>query len=264
MPKKEKELMKNETKKREDSSIKIPQNGLSSVTIFIGVILFIFAVVSTPVGRKLNFAFYTAIIIVFELICGINLITSIKKTLKLFPFIIAPISFIPFFIEGHSFFNHHIGILEIRITHEGLNTFLSLFMKSLLSLVALVSLSLKTNFQQILQALSRFKIPGELLASTGLMFRLISILTEEVSNLKRAIILRSPRGTGLKIAPKIGFIAGSLFIRTAERSEKITNAMILRGFNGKIVTLIDEKFELKDFLLIAFLAISLSIARFGV
>jgi cobalt/nickel transport system permease protein len=76
------------------------------------------------------------------------------------------------------------------------------------------------------------------------MYRYMYVLVEEAQRLMTARDARSAEGEGRRAGGSIwwrarvtGNMIGTLFLRTYERSERIYQAMLARGFNGEIRTL---------------------------
>ena len=79
-----------------------------------------------------------------------------------------------------------------------------------------------------------------LVSIVAFMYRYVFVLVDEAQRLLRARAARSAgvgAGTGGTIAWRArvsGGMAGSLFLRTYERSERIYLAMLARGFDGEV------------------------------
>ena len=73
-----------------------------------------------------------------------------------------------------------------------------------------------------------------------LMYRYLFVLVEEAQSMMRARAARSaaigPKSGGSIVwrAKSAGGMAGSLFIRTLDRSERIYMAMVARGYDGTL------------------------------
>lgn len=122
------------------------------------------------------------------------------------------------------------GIL--RITTEGLMVLGSVGLKMLLSLLALNVLTLTTSIADLLEALVILRTPPIVLAILSSMLRYLQGSVREFQTMQRAAASRNltinPRTTRLVL----GNVIGSLFIRTYTRGERISQAMLSRGYTG--------------------------------
>jgi cobalt/nickel transport system permease protein len=108
--------------------------------------------------------------------------------------------------------------------------FLSALIKSNLCVLTMLLLTWTTPFQEILQVLRRLRLPSVMLATLALMTRYVPVLAEESRRMQRARASRtfSPRRR-LAWSTLAGVI-GQLFIRSADRAERIYLAMCARGW----------------------------------
>ena len=118
--------------------------------------------------------------------------------------------------------------------------FASVLIKSWASVTAAVVLTSTTPAFQLLAALRALKIPQILVVVVMLMYRYLFVLVDEAQRMMRSRAARSARvgrGSGGSIvwrAQSAGGMAGSLFIRTMDRTERIYMAMLARGYDGTI------------------------------
>lgn len=112
-------------------------------------------------------------------------------------------------------------------------TFLSIILRGLLSLQALLLLVEVCGFIGFCNALRRLGVPKVLTTQLLMLYRYIGVLMEEALDMQRA---RAARGFGRKSYPlkMWGSFIGQLLIRTLERSRRIHRAMLARGFDGNI------------------------------
>jgi cobalt/nickel transport system permease protein len=95
-------------------------------------------------------------------------------------------------------------------------------------------------------AMRAVRIPRLLVAIFGLMWRYLFVLADEALRLLRARQARSgvSERQGLKPGGSVawrgrvaGGMAGNLFLRAFERSDRIYMAMVSRGYDGEVRTL---------------------------
>jgi cobalt/nickel transport system permease protein len=132
------------------------------------------------------------------------------------------------------------GGLRIAYSLSGLSRFASIGIKSWISVLVAALLAATTQFTDILKALAGLKVPKLFVAIVGLMWRYLFVITDEVRRMLRARSSRSAfalngRRAGGSLAWRArvtGGMAGSLLLRSIERSDRVYAAMLSRGYNG--------------------------------
>ena len=162
----------------------------------------------------------------------------LKKILILSPFILVIGIFNPF-LDHAKIYNFN----SFYIT-GGWISFLSILMRFFLTVSISFILISVTGFYCICIALNKIGIPSIFSLQLMLMYRYIFLLIEESFRLVLAYKLRS-FSNKIKLKHFI-YIISQLLIRTIDRAENIYNAMLARGFDGKLKIIIDKKINLKD------------------
>jgi cobalt/nickel transport system permease protein len=131
------------------------------------------------------------------------------------------------------------------LSASGLERFLSIAVKSWISVQAAIVLASSTPFPELLAAMRAIRVPRLLVAIFSLMWRYLFVLVDEAMRLLRARAARSGRSDqpGLRPGGSLawrgrvaGGMAGNLFLRAYERSDRIYMAMVSRGYDGEIRT----------------------------
>ncbi len=127
-------------------------------------------------------------------------------------------------------------------------------------------LTAATSFPDLLHAFRHLRIPKTLVAIIAFMYRYLFVLADETSRLLRARASRSAApaqgkagGSILWRARVTGGLAGQLLLRSLERSDRVYNAMLARGFNGEFRTLNPHRLQMSDW---TFSAVALSLMLF--
>ena len=108
--------------------------------------------------------------------------------------------------------------------------FLSAFVKSNLCVFTMLLLTWTTPFYDILGELRRLRLPQVMLTTLALMYRYVPVLAEESRRMQRGRASRT-YSPGRRLAWRnLGAIIGQLFIRSADRAERIYLAMCARGW----------------------------------
>ena len=151
-----------------------------------------------------------------------------------------------FTISGTQLFHISIGPWTLSASIEGLERFFSISIKSWLSVQAAVVLASSTSFPDLLVGMRALHVPQLLVSTFGLMWRYLFVLVDEAGRLLRARASRSgrsdspgnkPGGSVTWRARVTGGMAGSLFLRAFDRSDRIYMAMVSRGYDGEVRSL---------------------------
>ena len=108
--------------------------------------------------------------------------------------------------------------------------FFATLLKSNLCVIVMLLLTWSTPFQEILQEFRAWRIPPVILTTLALMHRYLPVLAEESRRMTRARASRSFSHRRLTAWQNLSLIIGQLFVRTAERAERIYLAMCARGW----------------------------------
>ncbi|MBI5847084.1 MAG: cobalt ECF transporter T component CbiQ [Nitrospirae bacterium] len=114
-------------------------------------------------------------------------------------------------------------------------SFFSLMLKFFLTIVSALLLIATTSFPGVCHALQKMGMPELFISQLLFLYRYIFVLVEEAMKIVRARDMRSFGKKGLGIKPAISLF-GSLFLRTVERAERVYQAMLSRGFTGRLNT----------------------------
>lgn len=198
---------------------------------------FIFAVSSMPPGKWAAFAAMFALVWAGAAMSRIGLLRTLRRSLIAAPFILIALPTM-FTRPGAELFQIDLSLFTLTATAAGLEFFLSVLVKSWMSVTAAVILTATTPPMRLLEALRALRLPAILVAIVMLMYRYLFVLADQAERMMRARASRSAgvgRGAGGTIAwraKSAGGMAGSLFVRTLDRSERIYMAMLARGYDG--------------------------------
>jgi cobalt/nickel transport system permease protein len=102
--------------------------------------------------------------------------------------------------------------------------------KSVLSLLTVVIISNTTPFGQLLKVLRRLRVPAILITTIALMHRYLSVLADEAERMRRARLARSFLRQRRLEWRSSATVISQLFVRSSERAERIYQAMCARGW----------------------------------
>ena len=203
---------------------------------------FILAVTMTPPGVWVAFALLLAMALLAVLAADLSPGFILKRSVIALPFALAAVTII-FTTRGEARVTFPFLFWHLSVTDQGLIHFASIVVKSWIAVQMAILLSTTTPFPDLLRAMRDLRLPRLLVTVIGFMYRYIFVLADEALRLMRAREARSadPEGRGggtvLWRARVLGGMVGSLFLRSYERSERIYNAMLSRGYAGEIRTL---------------------------
>lgn len=173
----------------------------------------------------------------------VGLRTILARAFVALPFALVAVTLV-FSRPGAPLLSLSLGRLTLTATDVGLVAFLSVVVKSWLSVQAALLLTATTHFTEVLYALRALRLPPVLVSILSLAYRYLFVLGEEAQRMLRARDCRSAEAEGRRGGGSIGWRArvvgqmvGTLFLRSYERSERIYVAMLSRGFTGELRTL---------------------------
>lgn len=206
------------------------------------VVAFILTAALTPVAAWPVYVLLAALAAAVEILSELGLGFYLKRALLAVPFVLAALP-VMFTIPGPALLHLPFGL---ALTAPGLERFASVALKSWISVQAAILLASTTPFPDILMAMRALRLPRLLVAIIGLMWRYLFVMVDETLRLIRARLARSGEGPQAAGAARraggsvfwrarvTGGMAGSLFLRSLERSDRIYNAMLARGYDGEV------------------------------
>jgi cobalt/nickel transport system permease protein len=231
-----------------------PIHNLDPRAKFILTLAFILTTALTPIAAWPVYILLFSIILSVEILSGLGVGFVLKRAALALPFALAALPVL-FTIKGTELFRLPAGVWVLIASVEGLERFVSVALKSWLSVQAAIVLAASTPFPDLLQAMRAVRIPRLLVAMFGLMWRYLFVLVDEALRLMRARAARSgavdrpacAHATGRPGVRKGGSVAwrarvtggmaGNLFLRAFERSDRIYMAMVARGYDGEVRSL---------------------------
>lgn len=214
--------------------------------------LVILSNVILPDGAWLALGITWGLLLLAAWAAGIRLPFLISRAGIVLPFTLAAVT-TTISTPGETAFTLPFG--EMAVTHPGLIRFGSIVVRSWLSVQSAILLSATTKFPDLIHALRHLKIPAILVSTISFMYRYLFVLVEEGRRLMRGRSARSARlpdqkgGTTLSLNVKIaGSMVGQLFLRSIERSERIYQAMQVRGYRGQLLTLNPHMMTRRDWI----------------
>lgn len=198
----------------------------------------------TPDGAWLAFLALGLLWLAVTLIAEVPVRLLLRRGLVALPFAFAAVTVL-FSISGNVLLAIPLPFTDqqLLITDNGVIRFFTIMLKSWLSVLMALLLSATTTFPDLMRAMRGIGIPTVLVGVISFMYRYMFVLADEVLRLMRARESRMAAGpAGQKVggnvvwrAKVVGGMVGSLFVRSLERSDRVYNAMVSRGYSGEMV-----------------------------
>ena len=176
------------------------------------VLLICYAFVPVSPGLFLGNA---ATLIALFLIAGIPLGFVFRRVLVILPFLVFIVVFIPLF-QGSSWL-----MAGETLARAG---------SSVLALILFIS---TTRFHRLLEELEQLGVPDLIIRVLAFIYRYFFVLIGHLERMQRAVRARSPRGKRRLLYRGLSRMLGMLIIRTYEQSERVYQAMKMRGYDGE-------------------------------
>lgn len=206
---------------------------------FILTLAFILALGLSPAGAWPAYVLFAALVISLEIISGIGIRYYLTRSMLALGFALAALPVILQPGEEQIIAFHAAGTTWV-VTWAGLERFFSILIKSWLSMQAALLLAATTPFTQLLTAMRQLHFPKILVLIMSLMWRYLFVLGDEAQRLIAARVSRSAVPANASRRPPLawraqvtGGMAGSLLLRSIERSERVYVAMLARGYSGE-------------------------------
>ncbi|MCP4715035.1 MAG: cobalt ECF transporter T component CbiQ, partial [Deltaproteobacteria bacterium] len=138
--------------------------------------------------------------------------------------------FLPFTCAGEELWS----IGPLRASRQGVHEALTITVKSNAIILATIALLGTSRIFSLVHALRHLYVPDKLVHLFFFCFRYIHVLQQEYLRLAQAAKIRNFRpGTSLHAYRTFAYLAGMLLVNSYDRSQRIYQAMLCRGFQGK-------------------------------
>jgi cobalt/nickel transport system permease protein len=190
------------------------------------ILVFVIAVVATPPRAVWAFAIYAAIAVATLAISGVPPGVVGRRAVIEVPFLLFAVM-LPFLGPSPDV---AVGPLELSVV--GLWGAWSIVIKGTLGVLASITLTATTEVTDILEGLDRLRVPRVFTDIAGFMVRYLDVILGEQRRMRVAMLSRGYDPGWWWQARALAASAGSLFIRSYERGERVFFAMTARGYQG--------------------------------
>jgi len=218
-----------------------------------------------PDGAWIAFACSWLFLLLVNMLSDLGFAYSLKRSFVALPFALIAITVL-FSVPGNALTSFHFLFWDLTITDAGFLRFISIVIRSWLSVQMAIMLVATARFPDIVHALEHLRVPSILTTIIAFLYRYLFVLADEVFRLLRARESRSASVAGSRSGGSVvwrarvaGNMAGQLFIRSYERSDRVYNAMLSRGYTGHLQTMSPHELHRVDYVTTALALILLLI-----
>ncbi len=222
-----------------------PVHRLAPEAKVVGAFGFVFTVALAPREAIWAFAIFAAMLAAVRWRGEVPAKFLIARLALVLPFI-AFAFIVPFISSGEQ-----VDVLGVGVSREGLWSSWNILAKALIGATTSILLAATTELPALLRGLERLKVPRVFTAITAFMVRYLEVVTGELGRMRVAMISRGHDARWLWQAKPIAQQAGSLFVRSYERGERVHAAMLARGFTGVMPELDDRRATSTEWRLVA-------------
>ncbi|MCZ2816692.1 cobalt ECF transporter T component CbiQ [Modestobacter sp. VKM Ac-2984] len=208
-----------------------PVHRLEPHTKLVAVLGFALVVVATPVHAGWAPLAYAGFLLLLLTVAGVARVRPgrlLRGLVVEVPFVLFAV-LLPFVSRGP-----RTDVLGLSLSESGLAAGGSILAKATLSVLAATLLAATTDARALLRGLERLRLPTVLVQILSFMIRYTDVVGGELRRMQVARESRGFRGRHLGALKVLGPAAGSLFIRSYERGERVHLAMLSRGYTGRL------------------------------
>jgi cobalt/nickel transport system permease protein len=216
-------------------------------------VAFILSNALLPDGAWMAFGLSWLFLLSVNALSKLGIAFTLRRSLIALPFALIAITVL-FSIPGNPLTTFHFLFWDLTITDAGLLRFVSILIRSWLSVQMAILLVAVTRFPDIVHALEHLRVPSILATIIAFLYRYLFVLADEVFRLLRAREARSAAAPGSRSGGSVawrarvtGNMAGQLFLRSYERSDRVYNAMLARGYTGHLNTINPHELQRVDY-----------------
>jgi cobalt/nickel transport system permease protein len=189
-------------------------------------VLFVFAVVATPREQFWAFGVQAGLVLLGAVIGRVPVWAVVRRLVIEVPFLLFAV-LLPIVGRGP-----RVEVLGVSLSEAGLWAAWNIVVKGTIGVAASIVLASTTTIPQLLDGLERLRVPRVVVAITAFMIRYGDVVGDEVRRLSIARQSRGGRGGRLGQVRVLASTAGTLFVRSYERGERVYLAMESRGYAG--------------------------------
>ncbi len=223
--------------------LKSPMHSFDPRAKLLCILVLMFSIVLINDIRTLFFGFLIVIALVYVSNIPFRFVLKRLRWIALFVFTMSIV--LIFTIPGKPVYT--LGLLTI--SEEGLLRAFLISLKAFSVILLIFPMLATMKFVTFIKALEKLRVPNKLVQIIALTYRYIFVFLNETQRTLRSVESRGfRRKTSVFNLRIMGNIIGMLLVRSYERAQHVYEAMVSRGYDGRIGSL--RKFEMssKDWL----------------
>lgn len=194
----------------------------------VGLVVFMLIVVATPRDAYAVHGLYLLVLLVAVAVARVPATYLLPRMLVEVPFVVFALV-VPFVATGP-----RTEVLGLSVSQTGLVDAFGLLAKATLGVLAGLLLAATTEPAALLRGLERLRMPQQLVQIMGFMLRYLEVVTDELRRMRIASASRGFTARNPRHWPVVAASVGALFIRSFERGERVHQAMVSRGYTGRL------------------------------
>jgi cobalt/nickel transport system permease protein len=184
------------------------------------------AIAITPRQQVWAFGLYALMVSVLVGVARVPPKFVAVRLLGVAPFVVFAL-LIPFIATGET-----TEVWGMELSVEGLWATWNILAKGILGATVTIVLTATTEVPDIIEGMGTLRVPAIFVSITMFMIRYLELVSDELGRMRLAMAARGYDPSGLHQVQPIASSAGTLFVRSYERGERIHAAMLSRGFTG--------------------------------
>jgi cobalt/nickel transport system permease protein len=192
----------------------------------LATLVFVLAVVATPREAVWAFGLHLVILLVLLVVARLPARAVVRRFHVEVPFLAFAV-FLP--IVGS---DPRVDVLGVPLSEEGLWAGWNIAVKGTIGVLAAILLSSSTPMAELLRGVERLRAPKVMVAIAGFTVRYLDVIVGEAGRMRIARVSRGDDPRWIWQARATAATAGTLFIRSYERGERVHLAMLSRGYDG--------------------------------
>lgn len=194
----------------------------------VALVLFAVALAATPERALAAFALHGAVLALVAGAARLPAGTVRRRALVALPFL-GVAALLPFAADGP-----RVVLGPLAVSEDGLWAGGALAARAVLGATAAVVLTATTSVADLLAGLAHLRLPRVVVGIVASMLRYLDLVADQLHRTRLAMAARGHDPRWLWQARPLAAGAGTLFVRTYERGERVHQAMLARGFTGRL------------------------------
>lgn len=211
-----------------------PVHALDPRVKLAGTVAFAVAVALVPGGHGVRLAALMVLLVIVISASDLPMMYVMKRTALVLPFVGLVAVAVPFTHDGAPVFELNLAGLHLTASRPGIVLAASMVIKACLVAACLLALAGTTRFPRLLYALRWYRLPETFVMLLAFLYRYLFLVIDQGHHMKQArrsrCARRRPKG-GIRTS---GSMISNLVVRSFDRAERVHQAMISRGHDGRI------------------------------